>query len=211
MSLLVIVPSRGRPSAVSSLLTAVKSTKSEASTGVKVCVDSDDVALPAYLKIDGIDLRVGRPDRIGPTLNEVALAHAPFYDHIGFMGDDHRPRTKGWDAALCTNGVAYGNDLIHGAGLPTAVVMNSRIILDLGYFVPVGAWHLYLDNAWKDIGDRYGLDYRADIVMEHLHPLVGKAPSDALYERNNSDETNAHDREVYENWKREFNDRRPAL
>lgn len=212
MSLLMIVPSRGRPSSMSSLLTLCASTAARSDTTILCCVDADDPELPRYRRIPGISLRVGTPQRIGPTINEAAAERVDFYTHIGFMGDDHRPRTQGWDEALCTEGVAYGNDLIHGEMLPTAFVMSSLIIKDLGYVVPPGIWHLFFDNSAKDIGERYGLTYRSDVIMEHMHPLVGKAETDAGYEFNNSGETQTHDRRVYEAWREEFvRDRRPVV
>jgi len=208
MSLCMLVPSRGRPENLRELLAAVRATTDAPAPLVVVCVDSDDPTLGEYQQVvqgaDDVRLVVGEPSRIGPILNREAPTLVDEFTHIGFLGDDHRPRTPGWDKELCTDAVAYGNDLIQGHLLATAVVINSRIIKELGYFVPPGAWHLYFDNAWLDMGKRYGLEYRHDIVIEHMHPIAGKAKMDASYMRSNAGEVYEHDAEVYKAWRTEF-------
>lgn len=201
MSLLMLVPSRGRPASAADLMDSVRETTDDPDTKVLFCVDDDDPTLDDYLAIPDTHIAVGPPNRIGPILNLMAPRYANDYTHIGFMGDDHRPRTYGWDEELCTEGVAYGNDLFQGPRLPTAVVMNSRIIEDLGYFCTPGAWHLFLDNSWLDIGHRYGLTYRGDVIIEHMHPQIGKAEWDEGYAANNSGETWTHDEKAYLAWK----------
>jgi hypothetical protein len=50
--------------------------------------------------------------------------------YLASLGDDHRPRTKGWDRRLIdaieslggAPGIAYGDDKLQGAALPTAWV-----------------------------------------------------------------------------------------
>ena len=125
------------------------------------------------------------------TLNAIARDIAYDYDIIGFMGDDHKPVTKRWDEriaqAMIPGGVVYGNDLIQGEALPTEVFLDAKIVQTLGCFVPEGFIHLFLDNTWKTWGERTGkLIYLDDVIIEHLHPLVGKADSDDGYTEVNS-------------------------
>lgn len=182
MSLLVVVPTRGRPIAAAQLALAARETVSDRRTELLFCVDNDDPMLTKYLDVEPeLLVRIGPPEKIGPLVNLVVAGLASLYSHIGFLGDDHRPRTKGWDVELCTDGVAYGNDLIQGPALPTSVVMASWIPLRLGYFNPPGLMHSYLDNAWKAYGETVGLTYRPDIVIEHLHPIAGRAEVDDTY------------------------------
>jgi len=71
--------------------------------------------------------------------------------------------------------------------LPTAVFITTDIISELGYFCPPGLLHMYLDNSWKAWGEGAGcLRYREDVVIEHLHPDVGKAQSDSSYSESSS-------------------------
>ena len=128
---------------------------------------------------------------------------APRYEAVGFLGDDHRPRTPGWDTRLLAAldgrpGVAYGDDLHQGGRLPTAVVISSAIIRTLGYMVPPGQDHLYLDDFWRQLGLDLGrLEYVPDVIVEHCHPNAGKAPWDDGYERVNSPAQNTADSAAY--------------
>ena len=94
--------------------------------------------------------------------------------------------------------VVYGNDLVRGADLPTAVSISADIITELGYFVPPGAVHLYLDDYWKALGSDLGtLRYCPELVIEHLHPTAGTAPSDAGYLEVNRPELYRQDEQTY--------------
>lgn len=183
----ILVPSRGRPENVIRLMDAWSTTTTR-NTRLLVLVDDDDPKLDEYLAIPNIDIQVGPRLRIGGTLNAVAPIEATKCFAIGFMGDDHLPRTKGWDDRFLTElketrvGVTWGNDLYHGANLPTAVVMTSNIVTALGYFVMPGGIHLFLDNFWLAIGR--GIEsthYLDDVIIEHIHPYFGKAEYDETY------------------------------
>ncbi len=181
-------------------------------TQIAVIVDSDDPALPAYraLPLGGFaELVVAdksvipAPAKIGQILNHFVPIFAKQHPYIGFMGDDHRPRTKDWDAllvqALDRPGVAYGNDLLQGERLPTECVISSEVINALGFMNPPGCDHLYLDDFWKLLGKTAGnLAYLPDVIVEHLHPGGGKAAVDAGYAYSMARETIDHDREQFE-------------
>lgn len=193
--MLVIVPSRGRPDNIKRLVQGFRDT-AKAKTHLLVAVDEDDPELDGYLEIETepphFDIVVGPRLRLGGTLNELAPRYVDEYKIIGFMGDDHLPRTVKWDTsifqAMTPAGVIYGNDLFQGPNLPTAVFMNSSVIETLGYFVPRGLTHLYFDNIWKDWGEGTDqLTYLSDVVIEHLHPAAGKAENDERYTEVNSD------------------------
>lgn len=219
----VIVPSRGRPQNVARLIQAWVDTETTAE--LVVAVDADDPTLDEYTRaLVGtpvhVDMVVGPRRRLGGTLNELAPYYAglpwkdyfqrPACDVIGFMGDDHVPRTLGWDHAvqMASNvdgrAVVYCNDLIQGAALPTAVFLGSTIVRALGYFVPPGAVHLYLDNFWLLLGQKLGtLRYLPDVIIEHMHPLAGRAEWDERYAEVNTDELYASDRLIFEAWQRD--------
>lgn len=119
----------------------------------------------------------------------------------GFMGDDHVPRALNWDAHLTRNlrqlgpvGIVYGNDLVQGPALPTAVFMTSNIPRALGYMIPPGLRHLYADNTWLTWGRKLDrIRYLPDVVIEHVHPIAGKAQWDDTYAAANSGATYEHD------------------
>ena len=55
--------------------------------------------------------------------------------------------------------------------------------------VPPGMIHLYFDNFWLDFGRAMGkITYLPDVIIEHMHPAVGKAVLDAGYQEVNAPE-----------------------
>jgi hypothetical protein len=212
-NLLVIVPTRGRPDSVLALESSLHDTQTSVADVLYV-VDPDDAHRDAYLDNvlgkgrDGQGRIVVLPQRLGltRTLNSISARFADRYDSIGFMGDDHRPRTVRWDRMITNElyftgsgpRVVYGNDLLQRANLPTAVFMHTRIIETLGYMVPLTLKHLYADNFWKELGEGTGgLRYRDDVVIEHMHPAAGKAEWDAGYREVNSPQMDSADRNAW--------------
>lgn len=205
--LLVIIPTRGRPQAVMSLVRAWHETG--ATADLLFAVDTDDPELDAYkreaakLKSSQFRFVYGKRLRLCGTLNQQAVKAAKKYQYLAFLGDDHRPRTAGWDERIriCLSGgpgVVYGNDLLMGERMPTAVAMTSDIVRALGYFSPPTLVHLCLDLCWLDWGRGMGrITYLDDMVIEHLHPANGKAELDAGYEEVNSPEQVSADSAAY--------------
>lgn len=202
----VIVPTRGRPGNAARLATAFRETTTLGAVPVFV-VDQDDPLRHEYER----DLRAGHLPRLlvadGASngmvraLNWAAARYTELYDVLGFMGDDHMPRTHGWDArmaAACDSPLprlAYGNDLFQGKALPTAVFMQSRLIKAMGMMAPYNFKHLYVDNFWLELGARLdGISYLDDVVIEHIHPAAGKAQMDDGYRRVNAPAVDQSDR-----------------
>lgn len=200
--MVVIVPTRGRPQSALRLIEAWRETA--ASAQLVFAIDDDDPTAEQYLEVVGSAQIVTAPRlRMGPTLNYWARIFAERCYAVGFMGDDHVPRTEKWDALFMEElstrgaGIIYGNDLYAGDKIPTAVAMTSNIIRTLGFMCPPLQLHLFLDNFWKDLGNRLGcLVYRDDIVIEHLHPVAGKAATDGSYAESSA--TWAHDERMYQ-------------
>lgn len=218
MSLAYVVPSRGRPANIARLVDAWADTG--ATAHLEVCVDDDDPALGDYLALGlagPARLRIGPRRRLGGTLNQVAPELAARHRAIGFMGDDHVPRSPGWDRRLLDAieagaRVAYGNDLVHGPALPTAVALDATVIARLGYMVPPGLVHLFMDNYWAWLGEHLGaLAYLDDVVIEHVHPIVGRAEWDEGYVEANATEVWEHDEARWHRWLAEEADAALAL
>ena len=214
--LVMLVPSRGRPDNVAALVRACMDITTT-DTQLAVLVDDDDPLLPAYQELrigEFAELVIARkalipaPAKISQILNYFAPVYAQKHPYVGFMGDDHRPRTGGWDAALIQAldrpGVAYGNDLFQQARLPTSCVISSELVRATGYMCPPSCEHLFLDDFWKLLGSTAGnLAYLPDVVVEHCHPAAGKAGWDAGYEYSMARATMGADRRRYEeflNW-----------
>lgn len=209
--LLVIIPTRGRPDAVPEIMRAWDDTG--ATADVLFCVDKDDPELATYkaqakelADDDRVRFVFWARKRLCGTLNQAAVKNAGDYRFLAFMGDDHRPRAadRPWDERFreCLSGggpgLVYGNDLLQGENMPTAVAMTSDIVQTLGYFSPPALVHLCLDLCWLDWGRGLGrITYLPDVVIEHLHPAAGKAVVDQGYEECNSPEQVSADAEAY--------------
>jgi hypothetical protein len=204
--LVVIVPSRERPWAAREMADAFAQTCT-ADTELMFALDDDDPTGIEY----GIEAGwVSSPSRsMVEALNYAATILANGYSAppfaIGVMGDDHRPRARGWDeqylAALrdLRTGIVYGDDLLQGEHLPTQCAMTADIVRALGYMAPPSLTHLYVDNAWASIGQSAGcLRYLPDVVVEHVHPFAGKAAMDAGYVRVNDQGMYHRDRVAFE-------------
>lgn len=196
----MIIPTRGRPDKALEAVSAINANSIHC-CDVILGVDDDQVELYTGAVMDTISdpmtycqLRLNPRLRMNGTLNKIAAEVALHYKYVGFMGDDHRVRTPGWDVTMMSVmeevgnvAIAYGDDGHQGPNIPTAVVMTSNIIRKLGYMAPPELIHMYLDNTWKTWGE--GLDvlrYVPHVKIEHMHPHAGKAESDAQYEEVNA-------------------------
>lgn len=193
---LVIIPARGRPDKAKDAFDALKE-KSKISDFM-IGLDDDDA--DNYPEIDDVIREVNPRLKMNGTLNLLATRYADKYETISFMGDDHLVRTDGWDEKLYETirnrgfGIAYGNDLFQGENLPTMAMMSTNIIKELGFMAPPKLIHLFMDNFWKFLGQVLGcLDYREDVIVEHMHYMAGKSQSDAQYLEVNSSDVSNHD------------------
>ena len=126
---------------------------------------------------------------------------------VGFMGDDHRPRTRGWDTAYLEalrslgTGFVYGNDLFQREAIATQVAMTSDIPKALGYMCPPSFDHLCVDVVWNDWGNAIQkIVYLDEVVVEHVHYLAGKSAFDKTYAVANNPQMAAHDSAAYRNY-----------
>jgi hypothetical protein len=211
VSTLILCPSRGRPLKAVELVESFEQTVDLDQTALLVVMDEDDPMLGAYLELlparyVTVSETVGNMNLV---LNEQATKHAGIgvYTYLGFVGDDHRFRTKDWDRMFeevlgaAGGGFAYGNDLYQGENLPTHVVMNASIVAALGWMGLPRAKHLYLDNTWKLLGEAVNrLFYFPEVIIEHMHVYAGKSEMDEGYERVNSRSIDAHDRAIFDTW-----------
>jgi len=211
-SLVVLVPTRGRPEKAVELEDQIYSTCALTSTQVVFVVDSDDDRLGDYNRsVSKVLVHPGRKatGMVRP-INWAVTQVWDDYDVCGFMGDDHRPRTPGWDLEyvqalnnLGGVGVVWGDDLLQGPAFPTQVAMTMNIPKKLGYLCPPAFNHLCVDLVWRDWGEGVGkIRYLPNVVVEHMHPAAGKAPQDPGYERVNNQTAVALDTETYYKWKK---------
>ncbi len=237
MRVKMLIPSRGRPEQAMEAATSAMGLASLPNTSVVVIADghgwsSNEGAQygaawdSMRAKLPNIDVQMRfQADHLGlvGTLNSAAVVEVSGTElmsehhcrrvycgrttHIGFMGDDHRVRTAGWDYTLATAagpwGVAYGDDGIQHENLPTAVVMSADIVRVLGKMGPPTLYHMYVDNYWEELGRGIGrLIYMPNVRIEHLHPSAGLAEIDESYERTNAPEQYERDSAAWELYRR---------
>jgi len=197
MKMCVVVPSRGRPENAERLAQAFKDTGAEAD--LYIVIDNDDPKWNEYAKSENYK-KLPADNKTGgcaKSLNTGAvllldITKYPLYDYFVFMGDDHLPRTPGWDKAFIqalghNTGIVYGDDLLQGANLPTAYGMSRDLVNELRGMTFPGCIHLFFDNFVKQLGlDLEYLKYLPDVIIEHIHPVAGKVAMDEGYERVNS-------------------------
>lgn len=207
MSILVLCPTRGRPQALREAFSSFDQTVTMLSSRMLGVVDLDD---PQQSRYDEPFLTPehggGMVAALNAAVQQVLLSPEP-PDIIGFIGDDHRFRTVGWDTAITTAlekpGFAYGYDKFwHEGQIPTQVFISRPIVEALGYFALPTCHHLYVDNAWMALGQATGsIHWLRDVVIEHMHPAVGKAEWDEGYRLVNSDVMYEHDGNAFANWR----------
>lgn len=216
---LVILPTRSRPDSAERCINALK--EHSVMSDFVIAIDDDQADL--YPRLDGVTYEVNPRLRMNGTLNLVANKYADKYETIFFLGDDHLVQTPNWDEYLYKAisskgyGLAYGNDLLQGVQLATAVMMSTNIIRAVGYMAPPKLVHLFMDNYWMSLGKRLGtLWYFDKVIIEHLHPVAGKVAWDEQYMEANSTEVSNGDRDeflryVKEDFDNEFEKIKTAL
>jgi hypothetical protein len=170
-------------------------------------IDATDPSWPDYdLELNVLLTMSGN---MAQALNEATAfaIQAMHPTYVGFIGDDNRFRSEGWDEELhkaldeMGGGVAYADDMWHHENLPTAWFVSAKIVEALGWMAMPTLTHLYMDNVWSTIGRGIAhFKYVPSAVIEHLHPTYGKNQWDDSYRRTNSPEMYEHDRLAFEEW-----------
>lgn len=205
-NLAILTPSRNRPQNIVDMIESLEKTQTK--SDFIVIVDDDDVMLDRYLATGADVFMVERRGKgMAKPLNFVANHLKDKYRHFAFLGDDHRPRTKFWDVEFVNNldemetGIVYGDDLLQGKNLATQVGMTGNIVKALGGMTPPDMIHLYLDNFWMKLGTDLGaLRFLSDVVIEHLHPVAGKAAWDEGYKSVNAEDVYSADGLAFSNY-----------
>jgi len=145
-----------------------------------------------------------------PKLNAAALRAASAeagFEYIGFLGDDHVPRTRGWAQAMIRTldemetGIVYPDDGFQHEKLPTCWAMSADIIRALGRMVPADVAHMFCDNSLLVLGRATNtLRYLPEVLIEHMHPAAGKGNVDSTYALSNNDDRYRGDEARYRLW-----------
>jgi hypothetical protein len=207
--MLVLCPTRGRPENATELLATFEQSRSLADSRLVCIVDADDPLLAAYAYHlpDEALVVVPATGCMNASLGEYVRTVLPATraEVVGFVGDDHRFRSLGWDEAIggllsVEPGVAYANDLFQGRNLCTNWFVSRRIVDRFGMGLPT-LRHLYLDNYWMTLaGGADCLHYLPEVIVEHMHVLAGKAEWDDGYRRVNAPGMYSIDSAAFGRW-----------
>jgi hypothetical protein len=216
--LVIITPSRERPERLVEMYDAVRD-MSTLDTHLVVCVDDDDPRLTDYRRLanlPGLSLWTGERRSLSGWTNHAAerlLDSDEPPRFLASLGDDHLPRTPGWDRVLVhaienlgglLGGWSWGKDGLRADLLPTYWAVSAPVARRLGYVMLSACEHMYVDNAVRDLAQA---SQRAvicpDVLVEHVHPVnpAHRALWDASYEHSNRREQYDRDRRAYERWR----------
>jgi hypothetical protein len=202
MSLTVICPTRGRQVAAYATWKSFVATREREDTNLLFAISDDEDPGSYDVPLVIVPRREWMNEVLQSAVDRILAETPPTL--LGFIGDDNRFRTRGWDTsisdALSRGGFAHCNDL-HRHDIPTHVFATTEIVKVLGYFGLRGCRHLYLDSAWMVLGNGAGcITYLPDVIIEHLHPFIGKGEMDDSYRASNSPAMYDHDLGVFQHW-----------
>lgn len=179
----VLIPSRGRPGSVARVVRSYALT-CRAATKIRFAFDDDDPRLAENIAAAaGHSYMTGPRDTLTGWTNKLAARHVRHAPALASFGDDHLPKTDGWDEKLLAalpagGGYAYPDDRRRD-DIPEAVIISSPIVRALGWMSPPFVSHWYQDNVWADLGRAAGcLVYCPHVTVAHLHPNVTGQPGD---------------------------------
>jgi glycosyltransferase involved in cell wall biosynthesis len=204
MSVAVLVPVLGRPHTIAPVLESICATTPSAHV-VFVGTTGDDEALAAVRDAAAgashVDLIVMRPNRVGDYAKKINHAAATVDDDMFFLAASDLRFHDGWFEAI-------ERQLTPGVGVIGTNDLGNRRVTD-GYHSTHSAvtrWYMEefgtIDEPGKILHEGYVHEfvddelvgtakYRAmyvwagDSLVEHLHPLWGKAKQDEMYRRSN--------------------------
>jgi hypothetical protein len=159
-------PSRGRPKAAQELLDSFLATKGLNSTELIFLVDADDDSGKTYPG----NVRWGDPtgDPTGP-LNRAAVTATA--DIVGFIGDDSRLETVGWDLqvtrALDTPGFCWGFDGTSPSAWPSTIFVSKRIVNSLGWLALPTLKRGFFDVCWVKLAQDSGMARVIPAMFRH--------------------------------------------
>lgn len=208
-----ILPSRGRPDACRELLANMVANGMTA--GGVIGVNEDDRCRARYEALDlpsGWDLLWLPSETLGMAAAvRTAFAQNPGLAWYGVIADDNDVETPDFEHRLAEAagewGIASGNDLwqarkdIRESRMQGAIIFGGELLRALGWIVPEGFLHLYLDDVWETVGRRLNC-WRVlmDVMTPHNHPLRLGSAMDETTSRVNEAGVYAADGTRFKGW-----------
>lgn len=206
-SLLVIVPTRGRPELCREMVESFHRTKSP-NTKLLLYFNQDDPRLNDYHATfpqapQDTRLEIGPRDFIANVYNQYSALFSE-YDYYANLNDDHLFITPQWDEKLidiCETqgngwGIACADDHLTDWDKykhPSGCVISGKMTRVLGWIAPPGVRHIGIDVVQGKICQAINCLFRdPNIVIEHRHWVNSKRPMDDNYRWVYSNEEQGH-------------------
>ena len=189
MRILLATPTRGRPESFIEMARSARATASKSEDLMIVGrVDRDDPKRRGYFTERGFVTWQGKRKKLPQIWNEIV--EMARFDIVMMCADDLRFRTTRWDDEVRAVfeqwpdriGMVYTDDGIHGQKLATHSFVSKEFIQAVGYYLPPNLTGDFVDNWLHTLAVSIGrAAYLPRVYIEHLHPIVGKAPMDDTY------------------------------
>lgn len=198
MTTVVLIPVLGRPHRIEPLLASIAEATPEPHRILFLCSPGDEV-VHAVIDTHGVD-RLTIPDEPGPGdyARKINAGFRATTEPFVFLGADDLMFHAGWLSAAirCVRagtGVVGTQDLanprvLRGEHSTHSLVMRTYVdgfgtIDEPGKILHEGYWHELVDDELVETAKHRGAwTFAAMSIVEHLHPMVGKAPTDAMYD-----------------------------
>lgn len=195
----VIVPVLRRPHRARPLADSLRAGTPEPHRLVFVCTEND-LEMVAACRATGAEVLTMPPATVGDYARKVNHAAALAAEPFVFTGADDLHFHPGWLPAALEPmndpriGVVGTQDLCNGRTLRgehathflvrRAYMLERGTVDEPGKIFHEGYPHEYVDDELVGTARARGAwAFASGSVVEHLHPAVGKAPMDALYEQ----------------------------
>ncbi|MDN3505378.1 MAG: hypothetical protein P0S95_07375 [Rhabdochlamydiaceae bacterium] len=179
---------------------------------IVVSCDVDDVDMNNPATIKRLKTYPHLTCYFGNNNNKIEAVNAdidkfPSFKVLLLASDDMIPLEQNYDEHIVNSmtqyfpdldGVLHYNDGFWGEGLNTLSIMGKKYFDRFGYIYHPGYKSVFCDNEFTIVSrNLHKVKYIDKILIEHQHPLNGKAPQDALYIQNDANEYNQHDKQLF--------------
>jgi len=188
-----LIPTRRRPDAMRGLIAAMEESGEVPECAVMIDDDQGEyggVEWPSHWHIHSSEKHL----EMQRAVNGLFDLH-PKERWYGLMCDHHRPHTPNWSSelaesagdwriAMASEGPRLRVHPVNGRKRLTVAAFGGELCRLLGFIVPRGFVHLYIDDAVEDYGYMMGLVvWRGDIVVHSLQMKYGEIPQDDNHRR----------------------------
>lgn len=195
----ILIPVLGRPHRIAPLLQSIADATPEPHRVLFICSPGDQV-VHAVIDSHGADrLTITTEPGPGDYARKINVGYRATDEPFLFLGADDLAFHPGWLAAAvrcvrARTGVVGTQDLanlrvLRGEHSTHSLVIRTYVdqygtIDEPAKILHEGYWHEFVDDELVETAKhRDAWVFAAKSVVEHLHPMAGKAPTDSLYDQ----------------------------